>query len=54
VSDNAETQHEKLDQIAARLLQAASKLPQGAERHDFLKEIGKIRSQIYALKAKGK
>jgi hypothetical protein len=54
MSDSAETQRHALDQIAAKLLQAASKLPQGAERHDLLKEIGKIRSQIFELKAKGK
>jgi hypothetical protein len=53
MSDKAATHHEELDQIALKMLQAASKLPPG-ERHDFLKEIGIIRSQISALKAKGK
>jgi ubiquinone biosynthesis protein UbiJ len=54
MTDRAETQHDQLDKIASKLLETASKLPPGAERHDFLKEIGKIRSQISALKAKGK
>ena len=54
MSDRAETQHDQLDKIASKLLETASKLPPGAERHDFLKEIGKIRSQLYKRKAEGK
>jgi hypothetical protein len=54
MSDKAETQGDQLDKIAAKLLETASKLPPGAERHDFLKEIGKIRSQLFELKAKGR
>jgi hypothetical protein len=54
MSDRAETQHDQLDKIASKLLETASKLPPGAERHDFLKEIEKILSQLYKLKAEGK
>ncbi|MDQ1387459.1 MAG: hypothetical protein QOF56_913 [Acidobacteriaceae bacterium] len=45
---------EALDQIAAKLLQTANKLPPGPERHDLLKEVGKIRSQLFELMAKRK
>jgi hypothetical protein len=40
--------------MAAKLLEIARKLPQGSERHSILKEIGKFRVRITALKAKGK
>jgi capsule polysaccharide export protein KpsE/RkpR len=54
MSGSVAKQREELEQIAAKLLQVASMLPQGPERHDLLKEIGKIRSQLFELKAKGK
>jgi hypothetical protein len=40
--------------MAAELLKTARKLPPGPARHDLLKEIGKFRARIIALKAKGK
>ena len=43
-----------LETMAAKLLEIARKLPQGSERHSILKEIGKFRVRITALKAKGK
>jgi hypothetical protein len=54
MSDNAETQHDELGRIAAKLLQTASELPPGSERDSFLNEIGQIRLRLSALKAKGK
>jgi hypothetical protein len=54
MSGSVAKQRDELDQIAAKLLQVASMLPQEAARHDILKEIGKIRSQLFELKAKGK
>ena len=38
--------------MAAKLLETARKLPPGLVRHDVLKEIGKFRVRIAALKAK--
>jgi hypothetical protein len=43
-----------LEEIAAQLLKTARKLPPGSERRSILKEIGKFRVRITALKAKGK
>jgi len=43
-----------LEEIAAKLLKTARKLPPGSERHGILKETGKFRVRITALKAKGK
>jgi hypothetical protein len=43
-----------LDTIAAKLLEIARNLPPGSERHSILKEIGKFRVLITAIKAKGK
>jgi hypothetical protein len=40
-----------LEEIAAKLLQAARKLPPGSERHGILKEIGKFRVRINRLRA---
>jgi hypothetical protein len=40
--------------MAAKLLETARKLPAGPIRRDILKEIGKFRARINALKAKGK
>ena len=45
---------QELEEIAAKLLKTARKLPPGSERHGILKEIGKFRVRITALKAKGK
>jgi hypothetical protein len=35
-----------LEEMAAKLLETASKLPPGPERHDLLKEIGTFRARI--------
>jgi hypothetical protein len=43
-----------LEAMAAKLLETARKLPAGPVRHDILKQIGKFRARITALKAKGK
>ena len=43
-----------LEAMAAKLLETARKLPAGPIRRDILKEIGKFRARIFALKAKGK
>jgi hypothetical protein len=40
-----------LEEIAAKLLQAARKLPPGSERHGILKEIGTFRVRINRLRA---
>jgi hypothetical protein len=45
---------QELEDMAAEMLASACKLPPGKERQKFLKEIGKMRAQIDALKAKGK
>jgi hypothetical protein len=45
--------HER-EEMAAELLATARKLPPSQERHEILQEIGEIRAQIDALKAKGK
>ena len=37
---------EDLEKLAAKLSEAARKLPPGSERHDILKEIGRLRSLI--------
>jgi hypothetical protein len=41
-----------LDQMAAKLLQAARKLPPGQARQDALKEVGKLRARIDVLRQK--
>ena len=48
------TEMQDLEELAAKLLKIARKLPPGSERHGILKEIGKFRVRITALKAKGK
>jgi hypothetical protein len=48
------TEMQDLETIAAKLLEIARNLPPGPERHSILKEIGKFRVQITALKVKGK
>jgi hypothetical protein len=45
---------QNLEKMAAKLLNTVRKLPPGSERHELLKEIGKIRARIAKLKAKGK
>jgi hypothetical protein len=42
---------EDLEEIAAKLLQSARKLPHGSERQKILKEISSFRVRIAALKA---
>jgi len=48
------TEMQDLKAMAAKLLETARKLPAGPIRRDILKEIGKFRARINALKAKGK
>jgi hypothetical protein len=48
------TEMQDLETMAAKLLEIAGNLPPGSERHSALKEIGKFRVQIIALKVKGK
>jgi hypothetical protein len=53
-TDRTLTEMQELEAMAAKLLRTARKLPPGSVRHDLLKEIGKFRVRITALKAKGK
>ena len=48
------TEIQDLEAMGAKLLETARKLPAGPVRNDILKEIGKFRVRITALKAKGK
>jgi hypothetical protein len=41
---------QELEEMAARLLALARKLPPGQQRHDVIQEIGRFRAQIAALK----
>ena len=41
-----------LEEKAAKLLETASKLPPGPERHELLKEIGTFRARIAIIAAK--
>ena len=43
---------QELEEMVAKLLETARKLPAGPVRHDILKEIGKFTARIAALKAK--
>jgi hypothetical protein len=52
LADRTLTEMHDLDTMAEKLLEAARKLPPGPVRHDVLKEIGKFRVRITALKAK--
>jgi hypothetical protein len=52
-TDRTLTEMQELEAMAAKLLETARKLPPGPVRHDILKEIGKFRARIAALKAKG-
>jgi hypothetical protein len=40
---------EDLDEMAAQLMAAVRNLPPGQQRQDALKEVGRIRSRMYAL-----
>jgi hypothetical protein len=53
-ADRTLTEMQQLEAMAAKLLKTARKLPAGPVCHDILKEIGKFRGRIAALKAKGK
>jgi hypothetical protein len=53
-TDRTLTEMQELEAMAAKLLRTVRKLPPGPVRHDLLKEIGKFRVRITALKAKGK
>jgi hypothetical protein len=41
---------QELEEMAARLLALARKLPPGQQRHDVVREIGRFRMRIAALK----
>jgi hypothetical protein len=43
----------ELEEIGAKLLATARKLPPGADRHNILQEIGRFRAQIAALQGPG-
>ena len=53
-ADQTRKEMQDLEAMAAKLLATARKLPSGQDRHDILKQIGKFRARITALKAKGK
>ena len=53
-ADRTLREMQQLETMAAKLLETARKLPAGPVRNDLLKEIGKFRVRIAALKAKGK
>lgn len=53
-ADRTLTEMQQLEAMAAKLLETARKLPAAPVRRDILKEIGKFRVRIAALKAKGK
>jgi hypothetical protein len=40
---------EELEKMAAQLMAAVRKLPPGQQRQDALREIGRLRSRMYAL-----
>jgi hypothetical protein len=54
VGDIERNQHKMrdLENMAAKLLESAHKLPPGSERHELLKEIGIFRARIAAIVAK--
>lgn len=53
-ADRTQTEVRQLEAMAAKLLKTARKLPAGPVCRDILKEIGKFRARIAALKMKGK
>jgi hypothetical protein len=52
--DRTRYEMQDLEAMAAKLLETARKLPAGPVRHDILKQIGKFRARITALKVKAK
>jgi hypothetical protein len=42
---------EDLEDMAAKLLETARKLPPGLDRHDLLKQIGTFRAKLVAIAA---
>ncbi len=40
----------ELEEMAAKLLETARKLPQGQDRHNALQEIGRFRARIAGLR----
>jgi hypothetical protein len=52
-ADRTLTKVRQLEAMAAKLLGTARKLPAGPVCRDILKEIGKFRARIAALKTKG-
>jgi hypothetical protein len=53
-ADRTLTEMQQLEAMAAKLRETARKLPAGPLCRDILKEIGKFRVRIAALKAKRK
>jgi hypothetical protein len=47
------TRLRELEEMAAKLLATARKLPRGPDRNDILQEIGRFRLQIIALQEAG-
>ena len=47
------TKLQELDEMAAKLIATALKLPPGPERSNILREIGRFRSQVIALRGIG-
>jgi hypothetical protein len=47
------TKLQELEEMAAKLLATARKLPPGPERSNILEEIGRFRSQIVSLQGFG-
>jgi hypothetical protein len=45
-----EARLQELEEIAAKLLATAHNLPSGQDRHNALREIGRFRARIAALK----
>lgn len=48
-SDPMLTKEQDLEEIAAKLLETARKLPPGQDRHNALQEIGRFRARITGL-----
>jgi hypothetical protein len=53
-ADRTRNEMQDPEAMAAKLLETARKLPAGPVRHDILKQIGKFRARIAALKVKAK
>ena len=50
-SDPMLTKAQDLEEIAAKLLETARKLPPGQDRHNALQEVGRFRARIAALQS---